>query len=71
MKDRSRSSSRRRFLEGALAAAAAGLATGAPPVRASSRNRDRDRLERLVAEYGSELGELRRVQALEGPGGRY
>ena len=56
--------SRRRFLKsavlGAASTAAAGL-TVAEPARARESDTERGRLERLVARYGSELGELRKV----------
>jgi hypothetical protein len=52
--------SRRRFLARALLpAAAAGLA--ATPVRAVDSTPEGERLERVLREHGSELGEIRRL----------
>jgi ABC-type uncharacterized transport system auxiliary subunit len=58
MDDRSKRRSRRRFLWKALAATAA-LTT--KPALAHPSNPERERLTRLLAKYGSELGNLRRV----------
>ncbi len=62
MEDRSKRASRRRFLSKALAAAAA-VAT--KPALAGPPDPERERLTRLVATYGSELGNLRRVKGRE------
>lgn len=52
--------SRRRFFARAfLPAAAAGLA--AAPARAVHSTPERERLERVLREHGSELGEIRRL----------
>lgn len=49
--------SRRRFLEATVVTAAA-----AKTVRADSVDADQERLERIIEQYGSELGELREVR---------
>jgi len=61
MEDRSNRPSRRRFLSKALAAAAL-LKVSARPALARPTDPERERLARLLARYGSELGELRRVE---------
>ena len=64
MEDRSNRPSRRRFLSKALAAAAL-LKVSAWPALARPTDPERERLARLLARYGSELGELRRVEGRE------
>lgn len=61
MEDRSKSRSRRRFLSKALAAAAL-LKVSAKPALARPSDPERERLSGLLAKYGTELGNLRRVQ---------
>lgn len=51
--------SRRRFLEAAVVTAAAAETVSA---QASRVDDERSRLEALVEEYGSELGDLRKVR---------
>lgn len=58
MDDRSKRRSRRRFLSKALAAAAS---LTAKPALANPSNPEREHLTRLLAKYGSELGNLRHV----------
>ena len=53
--------SRRVFLQTAIAAAGATAVGGRTPARADVASPDRERLERLLKEYGSEIGALRRV----------
>jgi len=66
MEDRSKRPSRRRFLSKALATAAAALLkASAKPALARPSDRQRERLTRLLAKYGSELGNLRRVEGRE------
>jgi hypothetical protein len=65
MEDRSKRRSRRRFLSKALAAAALLKVSSASPVLARPSDPERARLSRLLAKYGSELGNLRRVEAGE------
>jgi hypothetical protein len=63
MEYRSTRPSRRRFLSTTLAAAAALLkAASAKPAFARRSDPERERLTRLLAKYGSELGDLRRVE---------
>ena len=62
MEDRSKCRSRRRFLSKALAAAAA---VAVKPALAGPSDPERERLTRLLAKYGSELGNLRRVEGRE------
>jgi len=59
MDDRTRRPSRRRFLSNALAAAAA---LAARPALAHPSDPERQRLARLLAKYGSELGNVRMIQ---------
>jgi hypothetical protein len=62
MKYRSTRPSRRRFLSTTIAAAAALLkAASAKPTLARESDPERERLTRLLAKYGSELGDLRRA----------
>ena len=62
MEDRWKRPSRRRFLSKALAAAAA---MAVKPALAGPSDPERERLNRLLAKYGSELGNLRRVEGRE------
>jgi hypothetical protein len=62
MEERSNPNPRRRFLSKVLAAAAA-LATR--PAGARPSDAERERLSRLLAKCGSELGNLRRVEERE------
>jgi hypothetical protein len=62
MEDRSKRGSRRRFLSKALAVAGA---VAARPALAGRSDPERERLTRLLAKYGSELGSLRRVEGKE------
>jgi hypothetical protein len=64
MEDRSSRSTRRRFLSKALVAAALWKASARPAV-ARPNDPQRERLVRLLARYGSELGDLRRVEGGE------
>ena len=64
MEERSRPPSRRRFLSRALAAAAFLKLSSSKPILARPSDSERERISRLLAEYGSELGDLRT------PGGR-
>ncbi|HEY7698584.1 MAG TPA: hypothetical protein VIE88_09220 [Vicinamibacteria bacterium] len=59
MEERSRPRSRRLFLSKALAAAAFWKSSSAKPTLARPSDSERERLYRLLAEYGSELGDLR------------
>ena len=65
MEDRSKSPSRRRFLSNAIAAAALLKVSPASPVLGRPYDPERERLSRLLAKYGSELGNLRRVEGRE------
>ena len=65
MEDRSKSPSRRRFLSNSIAAAALFKVSSANPVLARPSDPERERLSRLLAKYGSELGNLRRVEGRE------
>ena len=65
MDDRPKRPSRRRFLSKALAAAALLKVSPARPVLARPYDPERARLSRLLAKYGSELGNLRRVEGGE------
>ncbi|HEY7819167.1 MAG TPA: hypothetical protein VIG29_13165 [Vicinamibacteria bacterium] len=58
----STTASRRGFLSQTLLAAAA---LGAKPARARPSDPERERLARLLAKYGSELGDLRRIEGRE------
>jgi len=51
--------SRRRFLETTVVSGV--VATAATPAVAKASDPERERLERLVETYGSELGKIRRV----------
>ena len=62
MEDRTRRRSRRRFLSKAFAAAAA---LAVKPALAHPPDPGRDQLTRLLTKYGSELGDLRRVEGRE------
>ena len=55
---------RRGFLEAAAVVAAAGKTAEAVSLESSDQTGDpeRERLEKLVASYGSELGNLRKVE---------
>jgi hypothetical protein len=64
MEDRKARSSRRRFLSSAVAAVAALLKLSAKPATARPDS-ERERLARLLAEYGSELGNLRKIEGRE------
>ncbi len=64
MEDRSKRRSRRRFLSKALGAAALWKAS-ARPALARPADPERERLARLLARYGSEIGDLRRVEGGE------
>jgi hypothetical protein len=64
MEDRTNRPSRRRFLSKALAAAAL-WNVQAKPVLARLADPERERLARVLARYGSELGDLRRVEGRE------
>jgi len=66
MEDRSERPSRRRFLSTALAAAAPLRLFAAKPALAQHSDPERERLTRLLAKYGSELGNLRRPLCVEG-----
>jgi len=65
MEDRSKRPSRRRFLSNAIAAAALLKVSSASPVLARPSDPERERLSRLLAKYGSEIGDLRRVEGRE------
>jgi hypothetical protein len=65
MEDRSSRPSRRRFLSSSIGAAAALLKSSAKPALAHPPDAERERLARVLAEYGSELGNLRKVQGRE------
>ena len=58
----STSASRRGFLSKALLAAAA---LAAKPAHSRPSDPERERLSRLLAKYGSELGDLRRTEGEE------
>jgi hypothetical protein len=62
MEDRFRRPSRRRFLSNALVAAAV---LAVKPAAARTPDPEGERLARLLARYGSELGNLRRVEGRE------
>lgn len=62
MEDRSSRPSRRCFLSTAVAAAAA---LAAKPAKTPSPDPERERLACVLAEYGSELGDVRNVEEKE------